>query len=319
MSTKQFEGSGISETLVDNFEEYKEMIKSLYCCICLDIVKSPFECENCESLYCEDCWAMMKIAGKKCVINCTAPVQKANKFVRDMLSKLKIKCETCNKSGIAYDIYIKHTEACLINRKISTVEELTKVVKEKETKIDELTAELESLKMNGSKIATPGDGGFSSSLITNSMTKEEIRKVLITFNLPVNQKMELYNAAIEGKITEFKDMVLNKKYPVLEEVSAHNYYWTPFHYAMHYGQIQIIYFIFEYLKNNNILELAMRLQSDDGRCPLLCLLRSNGLNINKKREIMDKLLGNYNFEISNEVRKEMRNRDMESILKKYHK
>ena len=63
-------------------------------------------------------------------------------------SKLKIKCETCGKGGIDYDIYIKHMEACLINKKISSVEELTKVVKEKETKIDELTAELDNLKIN---------------------------------------------------------------------------------------------------------------------------------------------------------------------------
>src|SRR4051812_26268423 len=119
-----FQGSGISEELVENFNEYQEMIKSLYCCICLDIVKAPLECENCESLYCEDCWEIMKIAGRKCVLHCTAPIKKANKFLRDMLSKLKIKCETCNKTGIQYDIYIKHIDACLLNQKISTVDEL---------------------------------------------------------------------------------------------------------------------------------------------------------------------------------------------------
>jgi len=131
--------------------------------------------------------------------------------------------------------------------------------------------------------------------------------------------MELYNAAVEGRLNDFKDFVINKKYPFLEEVSAHNYFWTPLHYAMHYGQIDIIFFIMEQLKSQGTVELAMKLQSDDGRCPLLCLLRSNSLHIDKKKEIIEKFLTRYTFEISNEVRKEMRNRDMEQILKKHNK
>jgi hypothetical protein len=312
----RFIGSGINEELVENFEEYKEIIKSLYCCICLDIVKSPFECETCESLYCEDCWEMMKIAGKKCVINCTAPVKRANKFVRDMLSKLKIKCETCNKSGIDYDIYIKHSEACLINKKISTVEELTKVINEKEQKLQELNTELENLKINGSKLKTiinnevPNWGGVS---------KEQLRQSLMSFNLQVNQKMELYNAVVGGKLNEFKDCILNKKYPILEEVSAHNYFWTPLHYAMHYGKWDIINFILDQLRTAGILEPAMKLQSGDNRCPMLCLLRSNSLSLNDKRDLIDRILQKYNFDISNDVKKEMRNRDMENLLRKHNR
>jgi hypothetical protein len=311
-----FTGSGISEELVINFKEYQEMIKSLYCCICLDIVKSPFECENCESLYCEDCWEVMKIAGRKCVLHCTTPVKKANKFVMDMLNKLKLKCETCGKSGISYDIYIKHIDACLLNQKISTVDELTKTITEKDMRIDELMAEIENLKLNG----TTTKGNSDSHLLSiNTMSKEQLRQQLMSFNLPVNQKMELYNSAVEGKIGEFKDLIYNKRYPILEEVSAHNYYWTSLHYAMHYGQNDIIYFILEYLKTNNLIEMAMKLQSDDGRCPLLCLLRSNSLNIDKKKDILDKIVGKYFFEISNDARKEIRNRDMENILKKYNR
>lgn len=314
--TDKFMGSGINEELIENFEEYKDIIKSLYCCICLDIVKSPFECENCESLYCEDCWEMMKIAGKKCVINCTAPVKKANKFVRDMLSKLKITCEICSKTGIDYEIYVKHSEACLINKKISTVEELSRVVKEKETKLKELAEELESLKESGSKLKTLGNDKTTG---WNGMSKEDLRNNMMTFNLPVNQKMELYHSAVEGRLNDFKECILTKKYPVLEEVSAHNYYWTSLHYAMHYGQIDVVMFIIEHLKNLNILEPAMQLQSGDNRCPILCLLRSNSLSLLKKKEVMEKLLSKYSFNVSNDAKKEMRNRDMEGLLRKYNR
>jgi hypothetical protein len=308
--TSKFTGSGISEESIENYEENKEMIKSLGCCICLDIVKSPFQCETCESLYCEDCWEVMKISGKKCVINCVAPVKKANQFVFQMLNKLKIRCDTCGKNGIEYDMYLKHIEACLINKKISSTVELYRVVKEKEVKIDELSAELQNLKLNGNK---------TLSFVPENLTKEQIRSRLMTFGLSVQQKMQLYTCAVEGKLSEFKDLVVNKKYPALEEVSAHEYYWTSLHYAMHYGQQDIIFFILDHLSTNNSIDLIMKLQSNDNRCPLLCLLRSNSLSLDKKKDIIGKILSKYEFSISSEVKNEMRNRDMENILKKYNR
>lgn len=307
--TNTFNSSGINEDQIENYQEYKDLINSLGCCICLCIVKSPFECTNCQSLYCEECWDQMKIAGKKCVVHCTAEVRKANKFVHDMLNKLIIRCDECKKSGIEYKIFVKHIEVCLLNRKISSVEELSKAVKEKDFKILELTTQIENLKIN------------NNNQITNSgvLTKEEIRLQLMTFNLQVGQKMELYNAAVEGKLNDFKNLITTKKYPILEEVSAHNYFWTPLHYAMHYGQADIVYFILEKLNEMGILENAMKLQSDDGRCPMLCLLRSNSLQIDKKKAIIEKIFAKYNFEINNDIRKEMRNRDMEYLLKKFNK
>lgn len=311
-STK-FTGSGICEESIENIFEYHEMIKSLTCCICLDIVKSPFECQNCETLYCEDCWDDMKIAGKKCVLHCSNEVKVANKFVRDMLSKLKITCSTCGKTGIKYNVYVKHMDACVLNQKISTVEELNKTIKEKQYRIDELTSELEHIELNGDKTKS------SNNLPSISYTKEQLRSNLMTFGLPVQNKMELYNAAVEGKLNEFKTLILDKKYPILEEVSAHNYYWTPLHYAMHYGQYDIIHFIMFYFNGTEKLKLAMKLLSDDGRCPLLCLLRSNSLSASKKMDILDKLLSKFDFDISPECKKEIRNRDMDYILKKHNK
>lgn len=307
--TTKFTGGGISEDVVENFKEYEEAITSLCCCICLDIVKSPFECGDCESLYCEDCWDHMKIAGKNCVISsCKAPVKKANKFVFQMLNKLKLRCNTCGKTGLEYDMYIKHEEACMINKKLSSIMELSLVLKEKETRILELSTELENIKLNGQKPKiSKGD----------NLTKEQIRELLITYNLSVNQKMQLYTAAIEGKLNNFKDLVLVKKYPILEEVSAHPFYWTPLHYAMHYGQQEIVYFILSYLSTVNSLDIVMRLQSNDNRCPLLCLMRSNTLPLEKKKVIMEEILKRYKFHISPEVKTEMRNRDMEDLLKKF--
>src|SRR5207253_620394 len=115
-----------------------------------------------------------------------------------------------------------------------------KFIKEKELKINELNEELENLKSNTHiKIK---DESF------DLLAKDQLRSNLITFSLNVNEKIELYNAAVNGNINEFKNLVLLKRYPILEEVSAHNYFWTSLHYAMHYGHSEIIYFILEYLK-----------------------------------------------------------------------
>eukprot|EP00340_Litonotus_pictus_P002868 CAMPEP_0170531812 /NCGR_PEP_ID=MMETSP0209-20121228/65352_1 /TAXON_ID=665100 ORGANISM="Litonotus pictus, Strain P1" /NCGR_SAMPLE_ID=MMETSP0209 /ASSEMBLY_ACC=CAM_ASM_000301 /LENGTH=113 /DNA_ID=CAMNT_0010826949 /DNA_START=605 /DNA_END=943 /DNA_ORIENTATION=+ len=81
------------------------------------------------------------------------------------------------------------------------------------------------------------------------------------------QKMELYNATIDGELDQFKSLILEKKYPIFEEVSAANFKWTSLHYAMHYGQESVIFFILDYLNKKNCLDSGISSKSSDGRCP----------------------------------------------------
>ena len=140
--------------------------------------------------------------------------------------------------------------------------------------------------------------------------------MFLTTDLPPNKKMDLYNATIQGDLSLFKNLILNLKYPLFEEISASSHFWTPLHYAMHYGQASIIFFIFELLSSTGKLEAALLLTSADGRCPLLCLLRSNTLDNDKKRSLLVKIFQNFKFNISNLVRKEMTVRKMEDIIPK---
>jgi hypothetical protein len=402
--SKNYKGIGVKQELIENYVKFENLLNSFICCICLEIVKNPMECENCESLYCEECWDMMKISGKKCVLHCTAPVKKASKFVRDALSNLRITCETCGKKDIEYNMYVLHFEVCgIFNGKDSrNKEDLLKYIKEKEMKIDEITAEIENFKLNGidavlvnksQKNFFQGDksssvnhikennnnlntnsntnssgvvignnvfiggnvfingvrfGNFeginnsninnSSSVVSNNqqvqvqrpisqnqsqspsqirMSDDDIRKRLLTFNLPLNQKMEMYNAAVEGKLNEFKELIIVKKYPFFEEVSAHTFLWTCFHYAMHYGKEEIIMFCFEHIdKTLKCLNTAMRLTSNDGRCPMLCLLRSNSLSADAKKMLLVKIFSTYKtLEVTNNAKTEIRTRDLENIIK----
>ena len=174
---------GISEDLVENFNECEELIKSLYCCICLEIVKNPFECENCESLYCSECWNMMKITGKKCVYNCLNEIIKAKKFVFDMLNKIRFRCKDCDKRNIPYKAYILHLDICLLNKKLINSEEAKRFLDESKSKIDKLTEELEYVK-NIDKINNSTNLNSSvsnnNSVHNSNLTKDEIRNMFIT-------------------------------------------------------------------------------------------------------------------------------------------
>ena len=149
----------------------------------------------------------------------------------------------------------------------------------------------------------------------NNISPDELRLNMVTSKLSISEKMDLYNAAVEGRVPDFKKLIEVNNFPILEEVSAKSYGWTPFHYAMHYGKWEIIKYIMNYLNDHNQLNLALMLKSSDGRCPLLCLLRSNTVNIEKKKEIFGNILNEFkNITISDEVKKELKNRGLSYMI-----
>ena len=301
-----FQGSGINEDQIENYQENQEMLKSLACCICLDIVKNPVECSKCESLYCEECWRTMEISGKDCVLHCKKPIIKANKFVYQILEKLKIRCENCNQGDISYSKYILHEQSCTLSKKFGSISELEKVVKEKNNEIKELEEKIKMLKNNNLE---------AKSKIEQKISKDDLRKMYITNKLEINEKMALYSYAVEGNLHEFKKCIEERGYPILEEVSAKSFYWTPLHYAMHYGKVEIIIYIMSYLEKRGILENAMKLESNDNRDPLSCLLKSNAIQNQVKRDTLREILKHhFKFSISNEVKREIRNRNLEDLL-----
>jgi len=309
--SQSFTASGISEDLVENISEVSELIKSLYCCICLEIVKNPTECENCESLYCYECWNMMKITGKNCVYHCKTPIIKARKFVFDMLGKIRFRCQECSKGNIPYKNYLLHLEICTLNNKYMNIELANNLKDETKMRVEKLCKELEEIKKD--KITVNEISGSGNNIIL--LSKENIRNKFLTSSLNTQQKKDLYNAVFEGNLSVFQDLILNKKYNILEEISAKSFYWTSFHYAMHYGKLNIIFFIMDFYKDN--LNNIMRLESNDGRCPILCMVKSNALNTNMKKENLEKIFARYRFFISNEIIRELKNRDLDYIIDKY--
>ena len=305
-TAKTFVEGGINEDFIENVGEFPQnVLDSLECCICYELVKDPVECKGCQTIYCKECWDQLKIAGKGCVMRCTSNVEKANRFLFDILKRLKLKCPICEEGGLNYPKFLLHYDCCVIAKKYGTIEELTKFEKEKIEEIEKLKQDIEKLKNNRYSIMEE-DIKYS---------QDEIRRELITNKLDVNSKMVLYQTAVKGDLNEFRKLIMTRDYPLLEEVSAKSFYWTPLHYAMHYGKMEIAFFIMEKLKEKGLYNKAMALESNDKRTPVLCLLKSNALSSNTKAECFRKLVERYPIVVNEQVLKEIRNRNLEDIYR----
>ena len=141
---------------------------------------------------------------------------------------------------------------------------------------------------------------------------------LLKNELNVEQKMEFYNSAVNGDLELFKSFIYGtadrKPYHIFEEVSAPGYNWTVLHYAMHYGKLEIIKFILQYLKQKELFDFALNLKTKENKCPLLCLLKSNDLSNKEKRDVFSKITDLFQIPISKEVQDELFRREMEDLL-----
>jgi hypothetical protein len=252
------------------------------------------------------------ISDKKCFNKCEGNYKKANKFIREALSSLLLKCETCITEMKYHTFYSEiHIKKCLPYN--GEKDRILLDIKRKNEKIVEMEEEVKNLNI---KKRMYHSLNYNKLLI---MPIDLLRKTLMTFDLTIDNKMEMYYSCTEGNLEKLEYLINVKKYPILEEISYKSYYWTPLHYAMHYGKYHIISFLINKLKEDNLVEPALRLQSNDNRCPVLCLLKSNHLTSEQKESILEKLMKDFNLNFSKEVKKEAHNRGYDKLLKKYGK
>lgn len=296
---------GIDKKFISNYDEYKLLLDEMICPICLKVLLSPIECNECEAIICDNCYFILKSADKNCFNEgCKGTYNKANKFVREILSNLNIKCYGCNKDNIRYNDYLEHIKTC--------EGYLSNPILKKLVMINQKTEEIEKLKKEKELL-------LKEAKKRNMLSDQELRIKFLTNKLSAENKMVFYQAVIEGNVAAYKKYILGtygKAYNIFEEVSAPGYGWTTFHYAMHYAKWEVIKFIIEYLQSINKLEVGFRLKSKDGRCPLLCLLKSNAIKPEVKRETFDKIISNFTIPVSEEVIKELNNRGLNDLVSK---
>ena len=296
---------GIDKNYISNYDEYKLLLDEMICPICLKVLLDPIECDQCQAIICDNCYFILKSAEKNCFNEgCKGKYKKANKFVREILNNLNIKCSGCQKDNIRYSDYLSHIHVCEdylsnpILKKLSTInqksEEIAKLKKEKEALMKEVRKK-------------------------NMLSDQELRAKYLTNRLSTDDKMRFYQSVIDGNLEAYKRFIQGSQYNppfnIFEEVSAPGYGWTTFHYAMHYAKWNIIKYIIDYLYLQNKIEIGFRLKSKDGRCPLLCLLKSNALKADIKRDTFLKIISNFIVPVSDEVIKELNNRGLSDLIK----
>ena len=295
---------GIDRKFISNYDEYKLLLDEMICPICLKVLLDPIECDKCQAIICDNCYFILKSADKNCFNEgCKGKYIKANKFVREILNNLNIKCCGCGKDNIRYADYLTHIQACESYLSNPILKKLA-IINQKTEEIEKLRKEKEDLMKEARK--------------KNMLTDQELRAKYLTNKLSTDDKMRFYQSVIDGNLEAYKRFVQGTQYSqpfnIFEEVSAPGYGWTTFHYAMHYAKWNIIKYIIEYLFNNNKVEIGFKLKSKDGRCPLLCLLKSNALKPDIKRETFAKIISNFTIPVSEEVIKELKNRQLTDLI-----
>ena len=296
---------GIDKKFISNYDDYKLLLDEMICPICLKVLLDPIECNKCQAIICENCYFILKSADKNCFNEgCKGTYVKANKFVRNILSDLNIKCFGCLKDNIRYEDYLEHIKSCEGYLSSPILKTLASINKKSE-EIDKLKKEKEKLMKDVQK--------------RNVLSDAELKARYLTNKLNMNEKMNFYQAVIDGNLEAYKRYVLGTygtPYNIFEEVSAPGYGWTTFHYAMHYAKWDIIRFIINYLIDKKLVEVGFRLKSKDGRCPLLCLLKSNALKADIKKDTFEKIITHFTIPVSDEVIKELKNRKYDDLIPK---
>lgn len=262
--------------------------ENLICCVCLEVIFNPFECINCEIMICGICKNSLNLLGKNCIKDkCKNSIKRANKFIRQTLSLIILSCSYCNKKGINYDNYQEHLDNCKI---YNINEDIKKII------------ELQNLDLQISN--------YSTSI--NNKEKIDIFSD-VTNLLKPNEKLEIYNATIEGDIIKFKKVMLTYNFPFFEEISQIGFKWTAIHYSFHFGLFDIIKYICSHLNEKKLLNSALLLKSKDGRCPLLCLLKSNNIKIDEKTKILNYMMDNYNLKLDENILEEAKRRKINLV------
>ena len=89
--------------------------------------------------------------------------------------------------------------------------------------------------------------------------------------------MELYNCSTQGKIDELKTLLQEKGFSPTEEVSKEGHFWTVFHYASHYGHLNVLKFLVDYLRDKEDAYEIFNMQTIEGKTPLFCAILSGDI------------------------------------------
>ena len=104
---------GIDKKFISNYDAYELLLDEMICPICLKVLLDPIKCDKYQAIIYENCYFILKSADKNCFNEgCKGKYIKANKYVRNILNELEIKCQGCEKDNINYTDYLTHIKTC---------------------------------------------------------------------------------------------------------------------------------------------------------------------------------------------------------------
>ncbi len=317
-SKKKLINNSISVENVKNKDIYNGLIDDLICLVCLNIPIDPIQCSKCDILLCKDCLEILNLSQKNCLspecqllkIPLKKLYLKTTKYLKEILEQLIITCEFCHEEKLNWAKYKSHLEEkCDVYKSLPNKrEDFMRQMKKMSEKEEELKTQLQAARLS------------KMNFIEQDDKPEDINKIranYISNILSAADKKILHNAILEGNLPLFRNFIVDRKFPIFEEISAKNYYWTSLHYAMHYGKWNIIEFCLNYLKERDLFIKGMKLRSNDNRCPVLCLLKSNALKNEDKKVILEKLFKEFSISITHDIKKEMIARNYGDMLDQF--
>ena len=72
-------------------------------------------------------------------------------------------------------------------------------------------------------------------------------------------------------------------------MSREGHFWTVLHYACHYGHIEVLKFLLNYLEENDLHDQmfeVLNMQTLEGKTPLTCAILSGDINLEKKKQVV---------------------------------
>ena len=70
------------------------------------------------------------------------------------------------------------------------------------------------------------------------------------------------------------------------------------HYAAHYGHLNVLQFLMEFVKEKDLLHEMLNMQTVEGKTPLFCTILSGDITIPVKQQIIKLLFDSGNIDLS---------------------
>ncbi len=101
--------SNLSDYVIKD-DIYKSIEDEIICSICSDIKKDPVMCSKCQNSFCKLCIEQWKKKSKICPFKCSNPIYSSIRLIKNLTSKLHLKCPNGCDEKIPYDNLKKHLE-----------------------------------------------------------------------------------------------------------------------------------------------------------------------------------------------------------------